>query len=353
MLQWHEPDRAPFRLVGFPWHAQDRVWRRLPVQGPAPLPEAVERLAACTAGGQVAFRSDSPQVAVRAELAGVADMNHMPATGQCGFDLYVGPPGAQRFVGVTKYDHRQSAYEVVLFDHPERAMRDFTLNFPLYQGVKRVHLGLAPGACLAPPPAWARAGRVVVYGTSITQGGCAARPGMAWTNILSRALQVEFVNLGFSGSGRGEPEVVRLVAAVPEPCLFVFDYEANSRLAGLEQTLLPALRTVRERHPRVPVLVLSRIAFASDLTHAAARDERDRAAGFQAHTVQALREAGDRHVHFLDGSALLGPDSDECTVDGVHPTDLGFLRIARGLEPRFRRLLGLAPGRDGQARRRP
>ena len=339
-LKWIRPDQPPLRLAGFPWHGQDGVFRRLPVEPSREIPPAVDRLAECTAGGQVGFRSDSTHVAVRVELSGRADMNHMAATGQCGFDLYVGEPPDQRFHNVSKYDHRESSYEALLFEHPEGRMRQFTLNFPLYQGVQRLRVGLTPEARIEPPRPWAGAGRTVVYGTSITQGGCASRPGMAYTNILSRALNVEIVNLGFSGNGRGEPEVIEVLAGVPDPELFVLDYEANS--GGHERysrTLPAAVDILRHHHPDVPILVLSRIAYAAELTHEDRREARERNRAMQAELVEMRRRDGDRNVHFFDGSALLGRDFDECTVDGAHPTDLGFMRMARGLEPTFRQIL--------------
>jgi len=339
-LAWHEPGAAPFRLSGFPWYGRDRVYRRLPVLPAGALPEAVQELADCTAGGQVAFQSDTRRVAVRVELAGPAYMNHMPATGQCGFDLYLGPPGGQRYHNTARYDLRQTSYDAVLFEHPEAAVRVFTLNFPLYQGVKRVRVGLDPGARLLAPPPWSADAPIVIYGTSITQGGCASRPGLAYTNALSRALNREVVNLGFSGSGRGEPEVLRWVADVPNPGLLVLDYEANAGpLESYRATLPAAIRQLRAVHPAVPLLVVSRIVFAADYSHADARRERLRRRRWQQDLVAELRRAGDTHLHFRDGSTLLGPRADEGTVDGLHPNDLGFMLMARGLEREARNLL--------------
>lgn len=337
-LHWHEPDIAPFRLSGFPWYKRDRIYRRLPLADRDKLPVAVDELANRTAGGQITFRSDSSQVAIRVELAGPADMNHMPATGQCGFDLYIGAPGASRYHSTSVYDRLLTNYEALLFEHPIAKMRDFTLNFPLYQGVKKVQIGLIPEATVEPPKPWSDQGRIVVYGTSVTQGGCASRPGMAYTNILSRALNCEVVNLGFSGSGKGEPAVIRAIASIPDPKLIVLDYEANTQ-GDLAQTLPAAIDTLRSRHRAVPILVVSRFSFAKDLTHDEVLHARNANRDLQAEVVATQREGGDPHIHFLDGSTLLGPDAHECTVDGVHPTDLGFMQMARSFEPVFRELL--------------
>lgn len=339
-LQWHDPQQPPFRLAGFAWFAQDRIYRRLPLKPTEKLPEAVDGLANSTAGGQIQFQSDTGRLSVRVQLRGVADMNHMPATGQCGFDLYIGPPGRPRYYSTTKYDQKQSAYEILLFQHTERSMRSFTLNFPLYQGVKEVTVGLDAQATVLEPPPYALTRRVVIYGTSITQGGCASRPGMAYTNILSRRLNVGFVNLGFSGSGKGEPEVARVMAGIPDPALFVLDYEANSESAELLRKTLPEfVHILRNGHPAVPILVVSRIRFAADLVQSVPRQDREDRRAFQKKLVESERRRGDKRIYFTDGGDFLGEDFDECTVDGVHPTDLGFLRIATGLEPVIRRVL--------------
>ncbi|MEX2606739.1 MAG: SGNH/GDSL hydrolase family protein [Kiritimatiellia bacterium] len=342
ILKWHNPASPPFRLSGFAWFNQDWVFRRLPVAPRLPIPEAVDILANCTAGGQIAFQTDSSQVAVRVELAGPANMNHMPATGQCGVDLYVGLPGSQRFHTVSMIGAGVTHYEVLLFEHPESDIRQFTLNFPLYMGVKSIQIGLIPESGISSPSPWGDTKKIVVYGTSITQGGCASRPGMAYTNILTRALNMEVVNLGFSGNGRGEPELIELMADVPEPRLLVLDYEANS--SGKLATTLPvAMGILRRRHPRVPIVIISRIAFAKIASHEEAMQAHIESRDMQVRLVADLKKAGDRCIHFIDGNNFLGPDFDECTVDGIHPTDLGFMRMARKLEPELRTILEMHP----------
>jgi len=204
-----------------------------------------------------------------------------------------------------------------------------------------VRVGLDPGATVRPPSPYASPGRIVAYGTSITQGGCASRPGMAYTNLLSRSLNMEVVNLGFSGSGKGEPEVARVVARVPDPCLFVLDYEANCQGADrLAATLPEFIRILRDAHAGAAILVVSRIAFARDALSEEALRQREQGRAAAAQAVEDLRDRGDTRVHFLDGATLLGEDFDECTVDGVHPNDLGFLRIARGLASVVGEILG-------------
>ena len=208
--------------------------------------------------------------------------------------------------------------------------------------MKRVEVGLAPGCRLAAPPAYGDARPIIVYGTSIDQGGCASRPGMAWTNILSRAMNRPFVNLGFSGNGQGEPELARLIATLRDPALMIVKYEGNAYWDGiLERTLEPFLAILRQAHAAVPILVVSRPPHSKELYDPSERLSPLALREFQIRTVARLWDAGDLNIHFLDGSLLWGEDWHECTVDGLHPSDLGFQRMAGSLRGAIERVLAL------------
>ena len=338
-LSWYSPKDAPFQVAGLAWFAQDQLYRRFPKDAPYPLSEGVAYLVDNPAGGQIRFRTNSKHLSIRVTLRDPAGMVHMPATGQCGVDVYLGEPGEERFLRVTTYDITQSQYESVLFDLATDDMRAVTLNLPLYQCVEEILIGLDDEADILPPAPYVDNRPIIVYGTSITQGGCACRPGMAYTNILSRFLNREFLNMGFSGSGKGEPEVARTFALIPNPGCIVLDYEPNSTPESLRETLVPFIGILREAFPTVPILVLSAIRYAGELVDAGLCEARNGNREFQQQTVETLRQQGDAHLYFHDGSELLGEDFDECTVDGVHPTDLGFYRMAVALEPVLRKIL--------------
>lgn len=346
-LAWHDPlqpsRKVPLSIAGLAWFEKEHRFRRLPLNPKHKLPDAVNNLANCTAGAQARFQTNSTRVAVRVELTGVNNMGHMAITGSSGFDCYVGPAHTGhglRYYGTTRFDHSKPTYEVLLFEHSETTQRNFTLYFPLYTGVKRLEIGLEPGACVLPSPAWDLPDPVAVYGTSITQGGCASRTGMLYTNILSRWLNAEIINLGFSGSGRGEPEVAHAIATAPKMRMFVMDNEANvHQLEGLRKTLKPFLRIIRNAQPRIPILVISKIRYGKETQQESALRNRQENLSYQRQVVQDLRKAGDANIYFLEGTDFLGRDYEECTVDGVHPTDLGFYRMAEGMLPTYKRLL--------------
>ncbi|MCM0647581.1 SGNH/GDSL hydrolase family protein [Clostridium swellfunianum] len=338
-LKWLSPKEKPFQLGGFPWFAKEHIYRRLPKSPKYPIPEEVDLLANCIAGGQIRFRTDSEKLFIRVKLSGIANMVHMPATGQCGFDFYVGIADKVFYCNTTRYDHTKAEYEIKLFEMKSKAWKNVVINFPLYKGVEEVLIGVEETAGLEEPHSYTSDKRIIFYGTSVTQGGCASRPGMAYTNIISRRLNMEIFNLGFSGNGKGEPEVAQILTEIDKPACLVLDYEGNCVSTELlSKTLTQFIEIYRKAHANVPILVVSRAPYAMERFNGELHRQRLERKLLQKNTVESFREMGDSHIYFYDGENLLGNDYEECTVDGVHPTDLGFLRMADNLE---KALLGI------------
>ena len=335
---WHDATRAPFALEGLPFRAgPDAPLWRLPgtVAAPYVTAQGAEWLMHHTTGACARFRTDSPFVAVRAGLTDSADMNHMPRAGSAGFDLYRGPWPESRHAG-TAQPNRDEADLVRMLcvrNAGDAGMESWQLNLPLYGGAAFVQVGLAPGAAVE-PPAPHRMGRICFYGSSITQGGCASRPGNAYTTMVCRALDAEQVNLGFSGSARGEPAMAERIASIPGLAAFVMDYDYNAPTPEhLAATHEPFFRIVRAARPDLPILVLSAPSVWPDSPEAMRR-RRDIVRA----TVRRARARGDRLVRFLDGARLFGRTGrDDCTVDRVHPNDLGFRRMADAVLPALRK----------------
>jgi lysophospholipase L1-like esterase len=337
---WHSPQSRPFRITGLPWLEQDGVYRRLPLEPSHPIRSEVDRLANYTAGVQIRFQTDSPKLSVRVVLADRATMYQMPATGQCGVDCYIGSTGAQLYVNTTRFDQSQNEYESILFESISWEMREITLNLPLYQGVKEIWIGLDPSSSVAEFPGFATNKKVLIYGTSITHGACASRPGMAYSNILSRKFPIEIVNLGFSGNAQGEPELAHLISQIDEPALLILDYEANTpSTERLQESLPEFIRIYRSRHPEVPILVISQIRLAKEAFDETMLRRREERKQLQLAIVERLQQEGDANLHFCDGAELLGADYQECTTDGIHPSDLGYFHIAETLSPIIGKLI--------------
>ncbi|TCP21874.1 lysophospholipase L1-like esterase [Scopulibacillus darangshiensis] len=350
---FRRPEDGPFSINGLLAFGPEKLYRRLPSGTRASLPEAVDLLANCPAGGQIRFRTNATRLAIRVQMAGAATMDHMPVTGQCGLDAYIGKPGQQRYAATARPGIDGREYEHILWDVTEDAkgqtaegnpflsgeMVDVTLNLPLYQGVHQVLIGVKKEAVVKAPTAYATDRRILLYGTSITQGACASRPGLMYSNILSRRIPLEFINLGFSGSGKGEAEVALAIRDIERPACLILDYEANCTTELYQETLEPFIRLYREYHPDIPIIVISRIPYPGELFQPARRAEWLNRKKIAEACVARLISLGDRMIDFVDGSRLLGPYWQDCTVDGTHPNDLGFMNMADKLEPILRKVL--------------
>ena len=332
--QWFDPmDTSAMRLTGFCWIEKDRVYRRLPVCDSGVLPLAVNHLANCCAGGQVCFQTDSTRIAIDAEFANSHTMYHMPPTGQLGFDCYVGDCGKMQFAATVKFEAKKQKYCLPLFENIEKKMRTLTINLPLYNDtLKSLKIGLEPDCQLIPSPAYTIDKRIVIYGSSITQGGCASRPGMCYTNIISREIDAEFVNLGFSGSGKGEPEVMKTIASTPNMGLFVMDYEANIN-DDIYTNLEPSIDIIRSKHPQLQIAILSRIGYGQENIRPENTGRAIKRRDFQKEFVDKRKSAGDNNIFFIDGRTFFKNDFGEYAVDGCHPTDFGFYTMAKKLIP--------------------
>lgn len=344
-IRWIKPYERPLRLSGFEYFDTDKTYRRLPLNKKE-LFEKVNNnlniLSEDTAGGQVAFRTNSTKILVRAKNIIGHNMVNMTASGQCGFDCYLGQNGEPlKFYGITKFDISQKEYECEIVSNlAADKMRDVVINFPLYDGIIEVEIGVEEGSTVLSPKPYDAPGKLIFYGTSITQGGCATRPGMAYTNILSRWLNREVINLGFSANGLGEYEMAELIADIKDASLVVLDYEANSGTNGrLEASLVGFIDIIREKHPKIPILVVSRIQYLADFYDEQLLLRRNELREFQAKVVEEKKKLGDENIYFLNGHELLDEHFDEYTVDFIHPTDLGFWKMAEGFYKVIKKLL--------------
>ncbi|WP_143316771.1 SGNH/GDSL hydrolase family protein [Clostridium sp. HBUAS56017] len=332
-LNWYSPFNKPFRILGFQWINEEHIYRRLPTTPKYKISEGVDAGANCTAGGQIRFKTDSTSISIKVKLSGAANMYHMAATGQCGFDCYIGYGEMPIFCSSTKYDHTKDEYQYEFYNNPEdKRIKDIILNFPLYQGVREVLVGLDSEAYLYNPKELNNENKIVFYGTSITQGGCASRPGMCYTNILSRKLNMECINLGFSGNGKGEVEIAEIINTINNVSCIVIDYEANCITTELYRATLPKfIEKLREKDKDVKILLLPMVYSSKDLFYKQNKINKEERLIFMKEVYEDFRNKGDKNIHFYDIRKAIGEDFYEATVDGVHPTDYGFYIMAKVL----------------------
>ena len=283
--------------------------------------DGVKSLNACTAGGRLKFKTDSPYVAIHAELTGVSRMPHMAFTGSLGFDLYEVVDGKEKYVKTfVPPVAEQNVFEGVI-ELGGVKERELVINFPLYSGVKSLFIGLSESASVGKASKYAYTVPVVYYGSSITQGGCASRPGNSYQQMICRRLSCDYVNLGFSGNARGETAIAEYIAGL-KMSVFVYDYDHNApTVEHLAATHKPMFDIIRAAQPDLPIIMASS---TPTINNADARFE------IIKRTYDIAKSEGDENVYLIDGRRIFdGNCEDNGTVDGCHPTDWGFSAMAK------------------------
>lgn len=343
-IVWH--DVAEWGVEGRGWPAEDmeRVYARLPAKAKGIVRDAVWNLGQDSAGLLTRFQTDATAIHVRYRLrSDRLAMPHMPATGVSGIDLYgLDPAKTWRWISVFRPgeggkggDPRQVSGK--LAEGLDAGTRAYTAYLPLYNGVEKLEFGFPAGAKtqpVAPRPDKP----LVFYGTSITHGACASRPGMVHTAILGRRLDRPVINLGFSGNGKMEPEVGALLAEL-DPAVYVIDCLPNMVAAEVAERAEPLVRQIREARPGTPIVLVEDRTYGYAWVKASSRERHQTSRAALIRAFDHLVASGLKHLHYLEGAALLG-DDDEATTDGSHPNDLGFVRQADAFEPVLRQALG-------------
>jgi hypothetical protein len=327
-VDWY--DVQHIGVEGKAWENTVGFYDRLPARAATTVRPAVWSLSRHSAGMCVRFATDASTIHAKWSLISESlALPHMPATGVSGVDLYVRTQSGWRWLATGR--PAQQVNTAKLVDGLPREMRTYLLYLPLYNGVSAVEIGLPNEATL-----WkvlldqGRQQPLVFWGTSITQGGCASRPGMVHTAILGRRFERSVVNLGFSGNGQLEPEVARLISEI-DAAVYVIDCLPNLTGQQVAERIEPVVKILRQARPFTPILLVEDRTYADSflIESRASRNRVNREALKAA--FERLTTAGVPALFYLAGDELLGEDGED-TVDGSHPTDLGFMRQAAALE---------------------
>ncbi len=328
-------------IEGQGWKDTKAPFDRFPAKAEGKVPASVWGLSRHSAGLAVRFATDAHTIRIKWSLTSDRlAMPHMAATGVSGIDLYVrsSKNGHWQWAGVGM--PRQKDNNVASIVVPA-GKKECLLYFPLYNGTTKMEIGFPKDASLskASPRPVANQKPLVFYGTSITQGGCASRPGMVHTAILGRRFERPVINLGFSGSGRMDPPVVDLMAEI-DAAVYVIDCLPNMQAKEISERTAPWVRKLRAARPTTPILLVEDRTFTNAAVNEALRNRNDsNRAAFQAEYDKLVADKVPL-VAYLKGEHLLGDDG-EGAVDGSHPTDLGFYRqaeqFAEALSPLLRK----------------
>jgi hypothetical protein len=337
-LRWY--DAPDIGVEGRGWTATASFYDRMPAKAEGVIPASVWGLSRDSSGMCVRFVTDAGAIAARWTLRDKGlDMYHMPSTGVSGLDLYARQGDAWRWTGLGRPKQYPENEDMLIEGLPE-GVREYRLYLPLYNGVTEVKIGIPEKATLWKAPAYPaeKAKPIVFYGTSITQGGCASRPGMACPAIIGRWLNRPVINLGFSGNGRLQPEVVPLLPEI-DAALFFIDCLPNMKDPEVvEKQVYAVVKGIREKQPDTPVILAEDRPYGKAfLLESVQKSQTDRRAGMR-RAYEKLIAEGVTRLHYLEENGQIGSDN-EALVDGSHCTDLGFLRQAEYFTPAIREAL--------------
>ena len=316
-IKFYNVLEKPFKVYGVFY--EGGKFRRMPESVAKTVSKGVYDLHIHTAGGRVRFKTNSSYVAINAVMPNIGRMPHFAISGSAGFDLYVkGEKEVFKKSYIPAFNFTDGFESVIELGNDE--MREITINFPTYSGVSELYIGLSDKAEVLEHSPYKYEKPIVFYGSSITQGGCCSRPGNTYQGFISRRFDTNYINLGFSGSARGEDEIAEYIKDL-DMSVFVYDYDHNAPTREhLVATHEKMYNTIRKANPDLPVIFMTRPQYYNYMTTLPVIKE----------TYEKAKANGDK-VYYLDGSQLMALAGNEGTVDGCHPNDLGFYSMAKAV----------------------
>ena len=307
------------------------AYDRLPISMKDHVRPPVWDLSKNSAGITVGFVTDSPKLSVKWSVLNDFTMNHMAPTGIKGVDLYLRQDGEWKYVNTGRPTGVDN--ESLLVGEMTSELREFKLFLPLYDGVTDLQVGIENGYSItAASPSFKKP--IVFYGTSITQGGCASRPGMAHPSIISRKLDQEVINFGFSGNGRMELEIVDHIADI-DAAFYVIECLQNITAEQVVKRTNPLVKTLRERRPESPIFLVNNMLYEGIILSESLREEIMEENELLLGEFEKLQSEGVKNIYYIDNTHAIA--NREGTVDGVHLTDLGFAVLAEHLLINFKK----------------
>lgn len=325
-LAFYDAKKPPFKLYGISYDYELKRYCRMPDSVARTVSERAIWLSTFTAGGRIKFKTNSKTLALKVTYPVLANMETMSLVGSSGCSIYVERDGKPYFYN-SIYPNRENktGYDGVIYFENNKE-KEITIYTPLYNAVSELFIGLDVGAKVEKGREYANKKKILYYGSSITQGGCVSHSGNTYPAHISRWIDCDYINLGLSGSAQGEENMAKYLASL-KPDVFVCGYDHNApNVEHLKATHERLFRIFREQNPSVPVIIMSKPDF--DLEHAKNYERREI---INATYIKAKAQ-GDKNVYFIDGETLFKKeDRDACTVEALHPNDLGFYRIAQVL----------------------
>ena len=322
-VEWHNTKDGEFEIYGLYEPYKTEGYMRMPQSVADTVSPGVAELHTHTAGGRIRFKTNSPYIAIYATTPTTYRHVGMGLTAADGFDLYVINNGNASFFGAfpMPFDFKE-AFTGLIDVYADGNMVCYEIEMPLYAHISSLHIGLKQGSKIEAGEPYCNDLPVVYYGSSITQGACASRPGTCYEAMISHRFNLDYINLGFSGNCKGEKTMAEYLATIPM-CCFVCDYDHNAGYEEYVATHFPLYETIRKAHPDIPYIMISRPTNAIENEHVAKKFEA------MMDTYNKAVGSGDKNVYYIDGREFYkGLNFIDCSWDHIHPNDIGFHKMS-------------------------
>ena len=338
---WNPANENIDVIDGKGWHEQAaNLYRRLPAKAQQLVREDVWQLSANTAGLQIHFTTDADEIIVKYKITGGLEFPHMPATGVSGIDMYVKSKSSKWLWAAGKYSFNDTV--MYKFTTTSNAVKngEYILYLPLYNSVEWMTISVSEKSAFKPLPVSTKK-PIVAYGTSIAQGACATRPGLAWTALLERKLNTPVYNLGFSGNGRLEKPVIELISEI-DAAVYVIDCLPNM-IEGIftaeevKSRIKEAVKILQSKHPATPILFCEHDGLTGGAVNTADEKRYTNVNTALRQAFNSLKAAGIKNIYLLTKEEI--GQNNETMVDGVHPNDLGMMLYANAYEKKIKNIL--------------
>lgn len=336
---WRYVDAQDLRVINKGWNTTERDYSRIPAYLKDSVRADLWERQQCSAGIAVRFATNSSRIGIRYQLFYNTHMIHMADTGLKGTDLYIWEgDSVWRHVNTNRpylADKENKICEATYVSNLDTTrMTEYMVYFPLYDGVNKVEVKIDETADI-------NSGdrklidadtKIVAYGTSILQGGCASRTGMAATNIMSRELNCEIVNLGFSGEGKMDQCMARAMAQIEDADMYVLDPVPNCTEMMCDTLTYDFVNILRKARPDVPIVMVEGPIYPYARYDSFFRKYLPAKNEAYRRNYERLKTENPDNLYYVTTDGLDGVE-DDGTVDGIHLTDLGFRHYADKLTP--------------------
>lgn len=348
-VKWYNPLETGYPTIqnqAWPSEKRQNAFDRLPLRAQNTVRNSVWGASRQSAGLCISFTTNATKFKVKYVVRGGHAMPHMPATGVSGIDVYTFDRNGKELWVAGNYVFGDTCVYTygngstgLNFDGGSQVEHTYTLYLPLYNGIELLNIGVSPNAQFR-FEGQRKDKPIVAYGTSICQGACASRPGMAWTNQIHRRLDRPVINLGFSGNAFFESCVINLLAEI-DAKVYIMDALPNA--AGIQprealiDTIAKAVRLLRNKRPNVPILLVDHLGYPHGETNGMFKLKELYGNKAQQEAYHRLLAEGITDLHYLSTTQL--SMSPEATVEGIHPSDYGMVIYANAYERKLREIL--------------